>query len=414
MSVTSCFSSAVDRWARIAAASGLAAWATFAFGGTPAPGVDDPNMVPNASLRGTAGAIENGGGSGTVNGPAPTAWRAFAVGGAELDVDIVALAADALYPGSPPTNAVRLEVAAFGDDQGLDHSTHLISLDAGRRYQATLWVRSDNDDGSDQSLALQSPFFDENLAFTGRDPMATSATAGSSWSQVTSPPATAMAGEAFAHLAVRLGDDGGDDSLLIALPEVTGFPVANITPNPVLSGSGGAAAGNVVGTVPDLWRAFAVGNGTVNVTTTALAADALYPGSPPTNAVEFAVTGSTGPDEGFDHALALSGLTTGYRHWGEVYIRSGSTSSQGVTMVLPLYDESSTFLGIQPGSLFATVGPDWTFLAGPAFTAESGQAQVNMAFRLQADGGEDSIVIALPRVVGPDKDIFADRFAVHP
>lgn len=382
--------------------------------GTPVPGVDDPNMVPNVALRGTAGAIETGGGSGTVNGFAPTAWRAFAVGGAELDVDIVPLPAGALYPGSPPTNAARLEVVAFGDDQGLDHSTHLVSLKVGRQYQATLWVRSDNADGSDQSLALQAPFFDENLAFTGRDPMATSATAGTSWSQVASPPATAIAGEAFAHLCVRLGNDGGDDSLLIALPGVTGFPVANVTPNPSLSGSGGTLAGNVIGAVPDQWRAFAVGDGTAEVSSTVLAADALYPGSPPTQAVEFTVSGSTGPEEGFDHALALSGLTTGYRHWGEVYIRSGSASSQGVTIVLPLYDESGTFLGVQPGSLFATVGPQWTLLAGPAFTAEPGQAQVNMAFRLQADGGADSVVIALPRVVGPAKTIFSDRFSVAP
>jgi hypothetical protein len=37
-----------------------------------------------------------------------------------------------------------------------------------------------------------------------------------------------------------------------------------------------------------------------------------------------------------------------------------------------------------------------------------------MAFRLHADGGEDRILIALPRLVGPDTDIFADRFTVQP
>lgn len=414
MPVTSWFSFSVQPWERIAAAAGLTCWITLALGGTPVSGTDDPNMLPNSSFRGTAGAIEDGSGSGTVNGFAPTAWRAFAVGGAELDVDMVPLAADALYPGSPPTNAARIEVVAFGADQGLDHSTHLISLDAGRRYQASMWVRSDNGDGTDQGFSLQSPAFDESLAFTGNDPMFTSGTAGTGWTHVTSPLVTAVAGDHFAHLAVRLGADGGDDSLLIALPEVTGFPVTNITPNPALAGSGGTAAGNVVGMVPDQWRAFAVGGGTVNVTPVPLAADALYPGSPPTQAVEFEVTGSTGAEEGFDHALTLSGLTTGYRHWGEVYIRSGSATSQGVTMALPLYDESGTFLGIQPGSLFATVGPEWAFLAGPAFTAEAGQAQVNMAFRLQADGGEDSIVIALPRLVGPDDVIISDRFSVPP
>ena len=414
MSLTSSPLSPANSGVRPTIALGFLCCATLVFGGTPAPGVDDPNMVPNASFRGSAGAIEDGGGSGTVNGPVPTAWRAFAVGGGELDVAIVPLAADELFAGSPATNAVRLEVASFGADQGLDHTTHLISLDAGRPYQASIYVRSANGDATDQSFTLHSPTFDENLSFTGNDPMFTSATAGSSWSQVSSPTVTATAGEAFAHLAVRLGGDGGDDSLLIALPEVTGFPVTNIVPNPQFTGSGGAAAGSVTGSVPDLWRAFAVGDGTAAVTTTALAADALYPGSPPAQAVRFEISGSSGPDEGFDHALSLAQLATGYRHWGEIYIRSGSASSQGVTMVLPLYDDSGAFLGVQPGSLFATVEPEWTLLAGPGFTAEPGQAQVNMAFRLQADGGEDSIVIALPRIVGPAKRIFSDRFSTLP
>lgn len=398
----------------IIASFALASIWAWALAGTPEPGMDDANMVPNAGLHGTAGAIEDGSGSGTVNGFAPTAWRAFAVGSAELDIDIVPLAADQLYPGSPATNAVRLEVVNFGADQGLDHTTHLISLDVGRQYQASVWVKSANGDDSDQDFLLQSPFFDEDLNFTGRDPMFVSSTAGSDWSQVVSPVATALKGEAFAHLAIRLGGDGGEDAILVALPEVTGLPVANVTPNPPFSGSGGSAAGNVVGNVPDQWRAFAVGDGTLTITPMNLAAGVIYPGSPATRAVEIEVTGSTGPAEGFDHTLSLSRLATGYRHWGEVWIRSGSASQQGVTIAMPLFDESETFLGVQPGSLFAEVGPEWTFLAGPAFTAAPDQALANMAFRLQADGGEDRIVIALPRLVGPDRDIFADRFSASP
>lgn len=104
--------------------------------------------MSNASFRGTAGAIEDG--SGTVNGAVPPAWRAFAVGGGELDVDIEPLADDELFAGSPATNAVRLELASFGADQSLDHTTYLVSLDANRQYQASVWVLSDNSDGTDQ------------------------------------------------------------------------------------------------------------------------------------------------------------------------------------------------------------------------------------------------------------------------
>jgi hypothetical protein len=382
--------------------------------GTPVPGGDDPNMVPNARFHGAAGAIETGGGSGVVTGAVPTAWRAFAVGGADLDVDIVPLGADALYPGSPPTQAVRLEVLAFGADQGFDHTTHLITLNEGRRYQASIWVRSANGDNSDQNFSLQSPVFDEDLVFTGNDPMATTATAGAGWSQVVTPPFTAAAGEAFTHLAIRLGGDGGDDSILVAMPEVSGFPVANETPNPAFSGGSGTATGNVIGPVPDRWRGFAVGDGTLTVTPVALAADALFPGSPATRAVELEVTGSTGAAEGFDHTLALSQLTLGYRHWGEVWIRSASVDPQGVTVAMPLFEADGTFLGVQPGSFATTVGTEWSLLAGPGFTAEPGQVLANMAFRLHADGGEDRILIALPRLVGPDTDIFADRFTVQP
>lgn len=376
--------------------------------GTPTPGEDDPNLVPNALLLGDTGAA--GVSNGVVNGLVPTAWRAFAVDGAEVSLDSMALPADTLFPGSPPTTAIRITMVAFGAAQGFDHTNHLISLDTGRFYQPSVWVRSGNSDDSDQTLQINMPLFDQDMNFFGRDPAAFSVQADSSWTQVSSPTgATALPGEAFAHLAFRVGDDGGENSVWIALPEVIGRPVTNVVPNPGLQGNGGVPDGNVIGTVPDRWRAFAVGDGSLSLTSSELAADELYPGSPPTRSIRMDVSGSTAFAEGLDFELDLAALTAGYRHWGEVWVRSGHAGDQALSIALPLYDEQGVFLGIQPGSMGLDVSPQWTYLAGPGFTGEPGQ-QVNMAFRLITVGGEGSVVIALPRVVAPADEVFSDRF----
>jgi len=376
--------------------------------GTPAPDEDDPNLVPNALLLGDTGAA--GVSNGVVNGLVPTAWRAFAVDGAEVSIDSMALPADTLFPGSPPTTAIRITMVAFGAAQGFDHTTHLISLDTDRFYQPSVWVRSGNSDDSDQTLQISMPLFDQDMNFFGRDPAAFSVQADSSWTQVSSPTgATVLPGEAFAHLAFRVGDDGGENSVWIALPEVTGRPVTNVVPNPGLQGDGGVSDGSVTGAVPDGWRAFAVGDGTLTLTPSQLVAGELYPGSPPTRAIRMDISGSTAFTEGLDFELDLAALTEGYRHWGEVWVRSGHAADQALSIALPLYDEQGVFLGIQPGSMGLDVPPEWTYLAGPAFTGEPGQ-QVNMAFRLVTVGGEGSVVIALPRVVAPADEVFSDRF----
>ena len=126
-----------------------------------------------------------------------------------------------------------------------------------------------------------------------------------------------------------------------------------------------------------------------------------------TGAIEGAVTGQP-PTTDFD--LNRAALTAGYRHWGELWIRSGHGGNQGLSVGLPLYDDQGVFLGIQPGTFGATAGPQWELYAGPAFTGATGQ-RLNMALRLAVDDGENSIEIALPRIVGPiDDEIFRDGF----
>jgi hypothetical protein len=60
----------------------------------------------------------------------------------------------------------------------------------------------------------------------------------------------------------------------------------------------------------------------------------------------------------------------------------------------------------------ATVGFEWELYAGPAFIGTAGHT-ASIGFRLFPDGGEDSMLIALPRIVGPAGPIiFDDGFEV--
>ena len=369
------------------------------------PGQANPNLVPNAEFRGLAGAID-----GAVTGQPPTTWRGFAVGGGEISLETVPLSANELFPGSPPLNAIRLSVTSFGADQGFDHFTHAFSLDTGRFYRPAVWVRSGNADNSPQTVNIGMPLFDADMVYTGREPANFSVQAGASWEQVSSPAgATILPGEAFAFLAFRLSDNGGENSVLIALPDVPGRPVINLVPNPGLSGTSGVTDGNVTGPVPDRWRGFAIGDASLNLTANDLPAGAIYPGSPPTRSIRMAVAGSAPPEAGLDFELNQAALADGYGHWGEIWIRSGHAGNQGFSIGLPIYDDQGVFLGIAPGSFGATAGPDWQLYAGPSFTGAPGQ-RINMALRVVTDGGEDSIEIALPRIGGPADGIFSDRF----
>lgn len=380
---------------------------TLATAGTPPVGAPDPNLVPNASFHGADGA--NGGVTGTV----PTLWRGFAVGGGALSVTPFPVAAGVLFSGSPATNAARVCTTAFGTDQGFDHSQVLFPVLPGRRYVALFYVRSGNAGSASQGFNMTFPLFDGAGAFNARSPGSLTTTAGATWALATGPAFDAVAGDAFGQLAFRLANDGGENCVEIALPTVGGPALTNQTPNPRFAGSGGASTPvQVTGTVPDQWRAFAAGAGTVNVSVVPVAAGELFPGSPATQAVRLAVTGGNGAAEGFDHELVRSALVAGHRYHGEVWLRSGNTggASQGVTVALPVFDAGGTFTGNQPGSFATTVGANWSLYGGPQFEAPTGHT-ANLAFRLAADGGSDVILIAAPRLVGPAGPlVFADGF----
>ncbi len=378
--------------------------------GTPSPGQPDPNLIPNGSLRGSFGAI--GEVNGTVSGEVPTLWRAVSIDGAAMTLERQMLAPDTLFPGSPATEAVKITVSSFGVEQVFDHSNAMFPVVPGRSYGARLYVRSGNADNSPQSFGFNMPYFDAALDFFGRDPSAFTASASDAWAAFDSPESIALAGDAFAHIALRMIDDGGENSIILALPRVLGPPVGNLAPNPGFSGSSGAIDGMVNGSVPDGWRAFAVDDNSLTTASVPLAADTLYPGSPPTTAVRIEVSGGDGTFEGFDHEGTRVALSAPYRHWGEVYLRSGHAASQGVNISFPLFDATGTFAGQQPGSFVAEVGPEWSLYAGPAFFGDPSLTG-NLAFRLLPSGAENSLLIALPRIVGPAGPlVFRDGFEV--
>ncbi len=375
-------------------------------GGTPPIGAADSNLVPNALLLDSGGFV-----GGAVTGSAPTLWRAATVGGGALTLESIPLPANTLFAGSPPTTGIKISVTAFGTDQVFDHTQAMFSFRPGRSYNARIYVRSGNADNSAQGFTVSMPIFDSALSFTGRDPAAFSDTVSNAWTAFTSPDAVGVAGDAYAHLAVRLQNDGGENSIIVALPTVLGPPVTNAVPNPGFAGNAGASTGTVTGTVPDNWRAFAVATGSINLAVEPLAGNALFPGSPPTNAVRLGVIGGNGSAEGFDHQLSRPVLRSEHQYWGEVFVRSGNAngSIQGLTISLPVFDAAGNFTGNQPGSIAVSVGPQWRLIAGPAFSATAGQT-TNLAFRLTADGGEDSVLVAAPRIVSPAELLFANGF----
>jgi hypothetical protein len=71
------------------------------------------------------------------------------------------------------------------------------------------------------------PVFDDQGAFTGRQPGSFARTAGAEWSLFGSDSFVEEAGTT-ANLQFRLIDNGADNSILIALPSVGGPPPALI------------------------------------------------------------------------------------------------------------------------------------------------------------------------------------------
>ncbi|HPZ96828.1 MAG TPA: DUF5010 domain-containing protein [Phycisphaerae bacterium] len=207
----------------LAAAAGLLTCCVV----VPAAWAEDVNLVPNPRFAGNGGSLQ-----GPVTGTAPDYWRAFGVGGGAGELAIVPLAADELYPGSPPTNAVRWQVNVFGADQGFDHYAHHLPLLTGREYHFEVYIRSANTDGTPQRCDISMPLFGPS-GYLGREPgsLRNVVATASAWTKVVGP-AFSDAVAISAHLAFRARNDGGQNAILIAMPEVFGPPDRFVTPSP--------------------------------------------------------------------------------------------------------------------------------------------------------------------------------------
>ena len=364
------------------------------------------NQVPNPEFRGNQGAV-----AGNVTGEVPSAWRGFAVGSSSIELATQAVSADELFSGSPASNAVRLETTDFGaagSDNGFDHNAADFSLFEDRMYTGEVYLRSANADNSTQQVNVSLPIFDQNGVFTGNQPGSFNATASSNWTRF-SGPAFAGSDGFSALMAFRLLDDGGDNAVWIALPRVDGPVLGNRLPNPDFIGSDGFIDGNVTGNVPDDWRAFAIDGASLDIEISVLSENSVFPGSPDSNAVDISVVNGPG-FTGFDHEPVQVPLTpAGYRFRPQVYMRSANSdnSMQDVVVNTPVFD-STGFTGRTPGLFTATVDNQWRLYIGPTFSELPGTT-TNLAIAVVADGGEDSIQIAFPTLLGVDV-ILADGF----
>lgn len=365
------------------------------------------NQLPNQLFRGTNGFIEDS--VGTVTGVAPTLWRAFAITGGDITTEIITVGENVIFPGSPATNALRMTVNSHGVDQGFDNFGVRFSLVPGRVYSASIYLLTENTGGDPQEVSFGVPIFDAAGDFVSA-PGSSLVSATGEWTKFTGPEFTDN-GNNFAEIGFRLSDDGGDDTIVIALPEVEGPPMKNLIPNSGFEGSGGTVVGEVTGPAPDQWRGFAVGGNTINLATVPVAAGELYPGSPATNAVKLTVDTFAGGDAGLDHEGSLFPLfPSGRSQWGEVYLRSANAdnSDQVVSVAIPLFKGNLEFVS-QPGSFFATVGPTWGYFGGFSFS-DTNATFGQIAFRLIQSGANNAILIAMPLVNGFDDSVFVDGF----
>lgn len=255
------------------------------------------------------------------------------------------------------------------------------------------------------------PLFDVDGVFLGVEPGTFQSSVSTSWTQYSGPPVTTL-GPRTTHLSFRQTDDGGDNSILIALPEMIGEPLSNRVPNPGFEGTGGLVTGDVTGPIPDDWRGFAVNGGAITTAIVPVAANELYPGSPATNAVQVTVdTFDPGGGQGFDHEGRLLSLAPPRRIWSEVWLKSGNgdSSSQDVLVQVPVFDNMGVFTGITANTYVATTTTDWNYFGGVSFLTQPGTF-ADISFRPLESGVNNSFLIALPRINGIPIVIVDDGF----
>jgi WD40 repeat protein len=172
----------------------------------------------NPLFLGESGSLEDG-----AQGTAPDFWQATG-GKAELQVDLVPLAANEVSAGSPAANAVRLRGKALGKAHAFGSGAALFPLTPGRDYRVRFWARSGRADGTDQGFSVRfllsgGPPEAPGKVLSRQPGSMMALTATRDWRLFTGPTfndAVANSG----GLAWSLSPSGSEGELLIALPEV--------------------------------------------------------------------------------------------------------------------------------------------------------------------------------------------------
>lgn len=185
-------------------------------------GIDPGSSSPPVNIL-TNGDFEDdpegtvSGGSNVVDPSTITGWRFYAVDGANGSATVTSAAASSGAKGivlerSPGTD---------GPDRGIDCDVRRFEIQQALFYQAEFYIRSANADSSDQSYDFGFPLFTCS-EFSLLSPGAlTDVTATSNWQRVIGP-VFQESGVTAGQIAWRVNNDGGEDAILIALPNVTG------------------------------------------------------------------------------------------------------------------------------------------------------------------------------------------------
>jgi len=149
-----------------------------------------------------------------------TAWRFFAVGGAAATMRI---ASEAASHGALGVMLARDQAVPTPGDAAFDNDPWRFELKAGLSYWAEFYVKTGNEDESDQGVRFNFPVF--TCDYLG-EAAVEEFTATNAWQKVTVGPITPPAGATHAHVAWRVLSEGdAQNAILIAEPSVTARPV---------------------------------------------------------------------------------------------------------------------------------------------------------------------------------------------
>lgn len=156
-----------------------------------------------------------------VNTTTITGWRAFAVSGAAATMRVTSEAASHGAKGMMLARDPGYEAPG---DRGFDNANEHFELKPGLFYHAEFWVKTGNTDGSNQTYRFNFPLF--ACQYLEADPGSTgNLTATATWQKVVAP-VFRYPGATQAHIAWRAVEDGGEDAIIVAMPQVIGRPVA--------------------------------------------------------------------------------------------------------------------------------------------------------------------------------------------